>query len=95
MNHFAYNAGRRAAFAKFGGSSAAGPDGASDVRSSGSPVATVHHRDSMQNINQNFHYNATALTDPSSATQPARINNTMQGGTPTNKLKSDTTGGLQ
>jgi hypothetical protein len=95
MNHFAYNAGRRAAFAKFGGASAAGPDGASSWRDTGSPVATTHHRDSAQNIRQNFNYNATALTDPSSFTQPAHTNSTMQGGTPTNKLKSDTTGGLQ
>lgn len=95
LEKMAYAQGQRAAFAKFSGASAAGPDGASSVRSSGSPVATTHHRDSLQNINQNFHYNATALTDPSSATQPARTNSTMQGGTPRPGFKTDTTGGLQ
>lgn len=93
MNPFAYNAGRRAAFAKFGGASAAGPDGASSVRSSGSPVATTHHGDSAQNIRQNFNYNA-GLSDPSTFTQPAAVNHTLHGGTPTGKFKSDTTGGL-
>lgn len=93
MNKFAYNAGRRAAFAKFGGASDAAPDGASDVRSSGSPVATTTHQDSAQNIRQNFNYNA-GLSDPSNFTQPAHTNSTMQGGTPTSKFKSDTSGGL-
>lgn len=94
MNKLAYAAGRRAALAKFGGASAAGPDGASSVLSSGSPVATTHHRDSAQNISQNFRFNAS-LSDPSSFTQPAHTNSTMQGGTPTGKFKSDTSGGLQ
>jgi hypothetical protein len=94
MNQLAYNAGCRAAFAKFGGASAAGPDGASSYRDMGSPVATTHHRDSAQNISQNFRYNAS-LSDPSAFTQPAHTNSTMQGGPPTKPFKSDTTGGLR
>jgi hypothetical protein len=94
MNRLAYSAGRRAAFAKFGGAASAAPADSSSTRDAGSPVATTHHRDSLQNISQNFNYNATALTDPSSFTQPAHTNSTMQGGTPTSKFKSDTTGGL-
>jgi hypothetical protein len=87
MNEYAYSAGKRAAFAKFGGSASAGPV------DYGSPVATTHHRDSAQNISQNFRYNAS-LSDPSSFTQPSSNNSTMQGGTPTGKFKSDTSGGL-
>jgi len=83
-----------AALEKFGGASAAGPDGASNYRDSGSPVATTNHNDSAQNISQNFRYNAS-LTDPSSLTQPAHTNSTMQGGTPSKHLTSDTTGGLR
>lgn len=94
MNRFAYAAGRRAAFTKYSGASTAGPADASSVRDSGSPVATTHHRDSAQNISQNFRYNAS-LADPSNFTQPARINSTMQGGTPKPGFKSDTTGGLK
>jgi hypothetical protein len=90
----AYHSGRLAALAKFGAASSAAPADASSVRDSGSPVATTHHRDSAQNIRQNFNYNATVLTDPSNFTQPGRINATMQGGPPTSKFKSDTTGGL-
>jgi hypothetical protein len=93
MNELAYNAGRRAAFAKFGGAASAAPADASSVRDSGSPVATTHHRDSAQNISQNFRYNAS-LSDPSSFTQPARTNSTMQGGLPRPGFKTDTTGGL-
>jgi len=92
MNELAYQAGRWAAFAKFGGASAAGPDGASDVKDSGSPVATTHHRDSAQNIGQNFRYNAS-LSDPSAFTQPAHTNSTMHGGVPSKRFTSDTTGG--
>lgn len=94
IEKMAYLAGRLDAFAKFGGASSAAPADASSVRDSGSPVATTHHRDSAQNIAQNFRYNATVLTDPSSFTQPTRLNTTLQGGTPTGKFKSDTTGGL-
>jgi hypothetical protein len=93
MNELAYAAGRLAAFAKFGGASSAGPADASSVRDSGSPVATTHHRDSAQNISQNFRYNAS-LSDPSNFTQPAHTNSTMQGGVPRPGFKSDTTGGL-
>jgi hypothetical protein len=57
-------------------------------------VATTTHKDSLQNISQNFRYNAS-LSDPSSFTQPAHTNSTMQGGTPTKHLISDTTGGLK
>ena len=93
MNQLAYRQGQRDAFAKFGGASAAGPDGASSYASSGSPVATTHHRDSAQNISQNFRYNAS-LSDPSNFTQPAHTNSTMQGGVPRPGFKTDTTGGL-
>lgn len=89
----AYRQGQRDAFAKFGGAASAAPADASSVRDSGSPVATTHHRDSAQNISQNFRYNAS-LVDPSNVTQPARTNSTMQGGPPTSKATSDTTGGL-
>lgn len=89
-----YHLGCSAALAKFGAASSAAPADASSVRDSGSPVATTHHRDSLQNISQNFRYNAS-LADPSNFTQPARINATMQGGTPTTPFKSDTTGGLR
>lgn len=94
MNRFAYTAGSRAAFAKFSGASSAGPADSSSVRDSGSPVATTHHRDSAQNISQNFRYNAS-LTDPSNFTQPAHTNSTMQGGTPKPGFKTDTSGGLK
>jgi hypothetical protein len=94
MNKRAYQAGRRDAFAKFGGASAAGPDGASSYRDTGSPVATTTHKDSLQNISQNFRYNAS-LSDPSSMTQPAHTNSTMQGGTPVGGFTTDTTGGLK
>lgn len=94
MNRIAYAAGLRAAFAKYGGASSAGPADASSVRDSGSPVATTTHKDSTQNISQNFRYNAS-LSDPSNFTQPARTNSTMQGGTPKPGFKSDTTGGLK
>ena len=92
MNSVAYNAGRRAAFAKFGGASAAGPDGASSYSSSGSPVATTTHRDSMQNISQGFAANA-AKGQTSNFTEPGNLNATMQGGTPTKRFTSDTSGG--
>jgi hypothetical protein len=94
MNKLAYRQGQRDAFAKFGGASAAGPDGASSWRDTGSPVATTHHRDSAQNISQNFRYNAS-LSDPSKFTQPTNNNSTMQGGTPRPGFKTDTTGGLR
>lgn len=90
----AYRQGQKDAFAKFSGASAAAPDGASSYASSGSPVATTHHRDSMQNINQNFSWNA-GLGDPSNFTQPAHTNSTMQGGPPTKPFTSDTSGGLK
>lgn len=93
MNKLAYTAGCLAAFAKFGGASSAAPADSSSTRDSGSPVATTHHRDSAQNISQNFRYNAS-LSDPSNFTQPARTNSTMQGGVPRPGFKSDTTGGL-
>ena len=90
----AYRQGQKDAFAKFGGASSAAPDGASNYASSGSPVATTHHRDSMQNVSQNFRWNAS-LVDPSNFTQPAHTNSTMQGGPPTKPFTSDTSGGLR
>jgi hypothetical protein len=95
IEKMAYWAGRADAFAKFSAASSAAPADASSVRDSGSPVATTHHRDSAQNIAQNFRYNSTVLTDPSSFTQPSRVNNTLQGGPPTKPFQSDTTGGLR
>ena len=94
MNKLAYNAGARAALEKFGGAASAAPADSSSTRDSGSPVTTTTHRDSMQNISQNFNYNAS-LSDPSSFTQPAHTNSTMQGGTPKPGFTSDTTGGLR
>ena len=91
----AYRAGSRAAFRKFGAESAAAPADASSVLDSGSPVATTHHGDSAQNIAQNFLYNSTVLTDPSNFTQPSAVNNTLQGGTPTIRFQTDTSGGLK
>lgn len=79
---------------KMGGASAAGPDGASSYSSSESPVATTHHRDSMQNVSQGFAANA-AMGQTSNFTDPGGRNNPiLQGGTPTGKFKSDTPGGL-
>ncbi len=93
MNTYAYHQGRSDALAKFSGASAAGPDGASSYASSGSPVATTHHRDSQQNVSQNFRYNAS-LGDSSSFTQPTHTNATMRGGVPHPGFTTDTTGGL-
>jgi hypothetical protein len=93
IEKMAYLAGRLDAFAKFGGASSAAPAGSSSVRDSGSPVATTHHRDSMQNISQGFAANA-AKGQTSSFTDPGGRNNPiLQGGTPTKRFTSDTTGG--
>jgi len=94
IEKMAYAQGQRDAFAKFGGASAAAPDGASSYASSGSPVATTHHNDSAQNVSQNFRYNAS-LSDPSNFTQPARTNSTMRGGNKPPGFTTDTTGGLE
>lgn len=94
----AYKAGCAAAWTKFAGASVggpAGPPGASNYRDSGSPVATTNFDDAAQNIYQNFLFNDTTLPDPSSFSQPANTNTTMQGGLPSKPFSSDTTGGLR
>ena len=94
MNKFAYRQGQRDAFAKFGGASSAGPDGASSVRDSGSPVATTSPKDRNSAISRAFITNAN-IGQTSNFTDPGGRNNPiLQGGTPTSKFKSDTTGGL-
>ena len=94
MNKLAYRQGQRDAFAKFGGASAAGPDGASSYASSGSPVATTSFKGLSRAVDQGFAANA-AMGQTSNFTDPGGRNNPiLQGGTPTGKFKSDTTGGL-
>lgn len=93
MNKRAYQAGRLAALTKFGGSSDGGTDGASSYDSSGSPMASVSHADLAQNIEQAFRaFSARASTTTFS--DPATVNNSMRGGTPTGGFTTDTTGGL-
>lgn len=94
MNRIAYNAGRRAAFAKFGGASSAGPDGASSYRDSGSPVATTSPKDRSSAIDRAFRTNAN-IGQTSSFTDPGIKNPALQGGPPTKPFQSDTSGGLR
>ena len=94
MIDFAYKQGQRDAFAKFGGASAAGPDGASSYASSGSPVATTSPKDRPSAITRAFHTNAN-IGQTSGFTDPGFLNATMQGGPPTKPFKSDTSGGLR
>lgn len=94
IEKMAYAQGQRDAFAKFGGASAAGPDGASSWRDTGSPVATTSPKDRPSAISRAFITNAN-IGQTSSFTDPGFRNHTMQGGTPTGKFKSDTSGGLR
>lgn len=94
MEKLAYRQGQRAAFAKFGGASAAGPDGASSYRDMGSPVATTSPKDRPSAISRAFHTNAN-IGQTSSFTDPGIKNPSLQGGPPTKPFQSDTSGGLR
>ena len=92
LKNAAYYSGRADAFAKFGGASAAGPDGASSYRDMGSPVATTSPKDRSSAISRAFRTNAN-IGQTSNFTEPGNLNATMQGGTPTKRFTSDTSGG--
>ena len=92
----AYRSGCDDALAKFAGASASPPanDGASAYRDSGSPVATTGFPNVPDEVRRAFAYNAS-LGPTSSMTDPGYFNHVLQGGTPTTKMRTDTTGGLE